>query len=531
MGLSRIAVFLLAMVSITASAQTDRYMVFFTDKTGTPHSIGSPTTFLSARAINRRIKANVAITTDDLPVVPGYVTQVRATGAKAFFTTRWFNGVLVEATSAQVSAIEALGFVGFTEFVAPGDPLIGGRRSFKSTATAPAAASSTQLTMLALDNMHADGYQGSGVLVAVLDAGFPGVNTTSPFQALRDEGRIIQTTDFIRNSSDIYQYDDHGTVVLGIMTAGTSSFAGGAPSANYLLYVTEDAVSEYRVEEYNWLFAAERADSAGADVLNSSLGYNTFDDPSMDYTESMMDGNTTIVSRAASKARDRGIAVVVSAGNLGGIPWQLVAAPADVDGVLGVGAVDSQGARAAFSSVGPSSDGRIKPDVVALGVGVNVFTGSGAPASANGTSMSAPLVTSLVAGLIEAFPQLTATEIVAAVKASASQSSSPDNELGYGIPGYTAARNYLTANPPNEIAAVYPNPVVGDLSILFQQLPEGSVRFSIYNAVGKIVHSSEHPLTWSVNPLSVPTDKLSPGIYLLHVQTSSYGRTLRFVKL
>lgn len=520
---------LLVVLATTASrGQTDRYMVFFTDKNGTPHTLSQPSTFLSDKAIQRRQKNQVSIVGEDLPVVPGYVTQVNATGAKAFFSTRWMNGVLVEATPAQRTSIEALPFVQSTEFVAPNHRLMGGRKASWNQVSSTTDATDSQLSMLGLDSMHADGYRGEGVMIAVLDSGFPGVESTPPFESLRADGRIRMTKDFITNSGDVYQFDEHGTNILSIMAASASGFQGGAPKADYLLFVTEDVLSEYRVEEYNWLFAAEQADSAGADVLHSSLGYNEFSDPAMDYTTAQLDGYTAVITRAATWAAQRGMLVVVSAGNEGNTGWKYITPPADADGMLAVGAVTITGVKAFFSSEGPTTDGRIKPDLTAPGAGVKVINSAGEITSVGGTSAAAPLVSSLAAGLIQVYPTVPAGELINDMRQSASRSLSPDNQYGYGIPGYKAVRNY---RDNTAMLAVYPNPVTHTLWLTIRPGLNPD-RISVQDMLGKVVMTIDDPqITWANSTSFVDVSALGSGFYLLWIEVGDVRFTFRFVKL
>lgn len=525
--MSRWIVLLVVIVALPATAQTHRYMVFFNDKTGTPHSISTPSTFLSSRAVERRAKALVGIVAEDLPVVPDYVTQVRTTGAKAFFTTRWMNGVLVEANAAQRAAIESLPCVSSTEFVAPNQQLIGGRKGSKWAPMATEAATDGQLALLSLDSMHNDGFQGEGVMIAVFDSGFPGVDAVTAFQSLRDENRILLTTDFIRNSGDVFQYDQHGTQVLSIMAAEGTDFKGGAPKANYLLFVTEDVTDEYRVEEYNWLFAAERADSAGADIIQASVGYTEFDDPSMDYTTDELNGNTAVVSRAAGMARDRGIIVVVSAGNLGATPWHYISPPADATGILAVGAITASGARAGFSGVGPPIP-LIKPDVVALGEGVQSINSSGSITPVSGTSAAAPLVSSLAAGLLQKYQIMDPATLVSNIRSTASNASSPDNETGFGIPSYLAVKNYVDRQ---FFPTVYPNPVANTLWITVG-VTDNPLTLMILDSQGKIVLQASAPeVSWANSTGALDVSRLAAGLYVVHIVTGSGFATFRFVKL
>lgn len=441
------------------------------------------------------------------------------------------NGVLVEATSAQISAIGSLPFVSSTEFVAPSARLLGGRKATKNTTTATTAVTDDQLAMHGLNTMHADGYRGEGVLVAVVDSGFPGVDTQAPFASLRSENRILEEIDFVTNSGNVYQLDEHGTQILSVMAAQDTDFTGGAPKASYLLYLTEDEATEYRVEEYNWLFAAEKADSAGADIIQSSVGYATFDDPSMDYTTSMLDGNTAVTTRAAAFARDKGMIVVASAGNLGATPWQLISPPADADGILAVGAVTITEVKASFSSIGPSSDGRTKPDVSALGAGVSVILSTGNTGTASGTSVSAPLVSSLAAGLIQAYPDKTPAMLIEAIRLSASLAASPNNQVGYGVPTYQAVRNYVEGNVSQAEVACYPNPAGAELNVIFQSPPESKVNFAVYDAMGRLMEEASIQISWVKNPFRVNTSMLSPGLYVLVMNVSGLRYVVRFVKL
>jgi hypothetical protein len=295
------------------------------------------------------------------------------------------------------------------------------------------------------------------------------------------------------------------------------------------LFVTEDEATEYRIEEYNWLFAAEQADSAGADIIQSSVGYHDFDDPSMDYTTAMLDGETAVVSKAASYARDRGIVVIASAGNEGAAPWQLIAPPADAEGILAVGAVTITGVKASFSSIGPSADGRTKPDVVALGSGVRAIGSDGQETNVSGTSAAAPLVSSLMAGLIQAYPSVHMSTLLNAVRLSATLGEEPTNQLGYGIPNYRAVRNYLSTNGGTPMA-LFPNPVANTLWLYPGYVGE-SMNLAIYDAQGKMMLSGPVTFTWSDTPLPIDVTGLGSGVYILRINVGTYTFTIRFVKV
>lgn len=515
-------------------------MVFFDNKDGIPQTPDKPIDFLSERAIQRRIEQGIQITSDDLPVSQAYLQGVTDVGADIFFTTRWMNGVLVQCDGAQLSSIEALPYVDRVEYVAPLAPLrSGGRRSFnlrrKNNHTG--IETETQLLMLGIDKMHAADIRGDGVVIAILDSGFPGVDAAPAFENIFSEERFVEAVsfDFVHNSPNVFQYDDHGTEVLSVIAAEIpDAYTGGAPEATFQLFVTEDVPTEYRIEEYNWLFAAEKADSAGVDIIHSSLGYYDFDDPSMNYTTAQMDGKTAVVTRAAQWAADRGIVVVTSAGNEGSIPtWRIITAPADAEDVLAVGAVSGTGQKTSTSSIGPTADNRIKPDLAALGAGVKVVKATGQISTASGTSLSAPLVTSLVAGVMQRFPHLGSKEVIALLKATASQANNPDNLLGYGIPNFQAVVHYQERTAQDRPFEIYPNPLRDDTLTISPFDPEvvESCEVEIISSQGQIVGSGTVHFDWLNRTYQADLSGVAPGIYFVRIYAAKRRHTFKLVKL
>ncbi len=522
--------------SVATHGQTNRYFVFFKDKTGTPFSISSPTQFLSARSIDRRLKQGIAITEEDLPVNPTYVAQVKTTGAKTFFTSRWWNGVLIETNLATVTTINALPFVQESVLVAPGSKLIGGRTNKikqRKNSTADEPVNQLQLQQIGIDEMHEAGNRGEGISIAIFDSGFQGVNVSAPFADLFAENRVKQTVNFVTNTSNVFVTDDHGTEVLSVMAAySEGAYTGGAYKADFFLYLTEDVANEYRIEEYNWTFAAERADSAGVDIINASLGYNEFDDAAMDYETNDLDGQTAVVTRAARKAIERGMIVVCSAGNEGGGSWKLVTPPADAEGILAIGSINSVNSLSSFSSRGPTADGRIKPDVVALGSGTSVIKPSGALGTASGTSLASPLIGSLAAGAWQAFPALNAGEIYDAIVHSASQASAPDNLMGYGIPHFRAIKNYLQRSLNTQSISVYPNPVSGNsFQIKLKEATDTPVQVTIFDSRGSRVADSSLQINWLSNPFEYDISNFKAGLYFVRVKSGNTTATIRIAKL
>lgn len=542
MGINNILGAVLSIVLLygTASAQENRYMVFFKDKAGTPYSLANPVEFLSQKAIERRMERGADITAQDLPVPPSYVQGVRSLGIDVFFTTRWLNGVLIQTDPSKIDAVEGLPYVDHVEFVAPLPKLqSGGRLSFnlhrKRTLLTPET--DDQLKMIGMDLMHQADYTGRGVTIAILDSGFPGVNVSSAFADIFSEGRFNDSVsyDFVHNSPDVFQHDDHGTEVLSVIGAQIpDGFTGGAFDANFQLFITEDVPSEYRIEEYNWLFAAERADSAGADIIQSSLGYYDFDDASMNYTRDEMDGKTTVVSRAAQWAADRGILVIVSAGNEGNIPsWRIITAPADAQDVLAIGAVDSHLQKSSISSIGPSADNRIKPDLAALGVGVKVVKPNGQLSAASGTSLAAPLVTSLAAGVLQRYPELTNLEVISLFAKTSSQAAHPDNLLGYGIPNFQAIVNYHEFVPQEKTFEIFPNPLADDTLTISPFDPNlvASCKIEILSAQGQLLTRDMARFDWLNRVYRADMSGLAAGIYYIRVLSEKSRHTFKLVKL
>lgn len=527
---------LLIGISFPATSQINRYFVFFKDKSNSPYSISDPIKFLTQKSLDRRKKQNVIVIEDDLPVNANYVAQIKALGIKTYFTSKWWNGVLVQTDNSMVASINALPFVLKTEFVAPGIKLLGGRQSriSKGTqATTTSEATQFQLQQLVLDKMQEEGYHGEGIDVAQFDSGWQGVNVASPFQHLFTEGRVKGVFNFVNNTTNIYTDDNHGTEVLSVMGAYSPGvFTGGIYKANFYLFETEEKATEYRIEEYNWAFAAERADSLGVDVINSSLGYNTFDDSSMDYKVSDLNGKTTVISITARKAVEKGMIVVCSAGNSGNDPsWRYITAPADVDGVLAIGSINSAGERSSFSSFGPTADGRLKPDAVALGSSTSVIMPSGGVGSASGTSLASPLVACLAAGLLQAFPNASTKDIYNAITNSANRLDKPDNTFGYGVPNFIIAKSYLKYGVLKDAISVFPNPVSNEnLNILFKEPIGQSVSVSIYDLTGKKLSENTRSVSWDNNPIQYDLSMLPNGVYLLELKSAQSNLMVKVIK-
>lgn len=511
----------LAAVTFTSrsSAQNpQKFFVEFADKISTPFSVNSPEQFLSQKAIDRRTAQGIAITEQDLPVDPNYVAQVAALADQVNFRSKWFNGVsILLVDSADIVQINALPFVVGSEPVTiltgkepdlskfgTNDPLPQGRLG-ENSVLLDYGTGTNQIEMIGGVGLHDQGYLGQGVTIAVLDAGFQNADQLAVFDSLHNDGRVIATHDFVDGDENVYSGSFHGTQVLSTMASYyPQEFIGTAPKADYILCRTEASNSELIIEEYNWVAGAEFADSAGADIINSSLGYTDFDDPTMDHTYADLDGNTTPISRGADIAASKGILVVNSAGNSGQGTWFYLGAPSDGDSVMAVGAVDPNGLYAEFSSKGPSSDGDVKPNVAAQGseaIIVNVsLQATETTQTANGTSFSSPIIAGMSACLWQANPQLTNMELMDVIQQSASQYQNPDSLLGYGIPNFTMA-NLITFNDEilpestdrDELITVYPSPFHDELNGAFYSSRRQDVTIRLIDPLGREIRRIEEP--------------------------------------
>lgn len=536
-----------------AQGTVRRHLVYFRDKAGTPFSVAQPQAFLSARAVARRSRQGIAVLPRDLPVSPAYVAQINgvAGGARVVYTSRWFNAALVSCDSVTLTRVLALPAVRRattlnrnqilpTPAPAPTQlPQTAARGTLASRAQYGKAY--RQDLQIGATAMHDAGFRGDGMHIAVFDAGFPGVNLISALQPVFLENRLAGTRNYVDGNKSVYLRNSHGTNCVSTIAGNqTGFFIGTAPKATFHLCITEDVNSEHPIEEANWLVAAEYADSAGVDVISSSLGYTTFDAPSISYTYSDMNGRTAISSRAATFAARVGMVVVNAAGNDGGSPWRFIGAPADADSIISVGAVDSLGNRAGFSSFGPTADGRIKPTMAAMGQATAVLAPSGAVFRGNGTSYACPVLAGMVAGFWQANPTLTAQQVIQALRSTSSLASNPNNSLGYGIPNFVAAYNALHPNAPlaaanpvavEDVLVLFPNPTGdGQLTLMLPPSLRGqALRLRVLDVRGAVVVQQALAASGSAE-MPVSLGRLAKGIYTCELSAGSTRRTTKFVQ-
>ncbi len=431
-----------------------KWWLEFTDKAGTPYSTDHPEAFLSARSLERRAKSGSPVTLEDLPVSPVYLRTLREKGFKIHGVSRWLNGVVLIADTATALSAQQLPFIKNMTCVGRDIRIANppNRPSKKRMPAPPPPSVRERLGPMGYGYINANplsmpflydmNVRGKGIWIAVMDGGFTNTDTISLFDSLALQSRLWTGPDIVERDKGVYESAQHGTSVLSVMGANTPGyFVGTAPDATYFLLKTEDTGGEFPIEEINWIFGAEWADSLGVDIINASLGYTTFSNPVYNRPYSMLDGRSTIGARGASIAAQKGMIICNSAGNSGDEPWHFLGVPADAPGVVAVGAVDAQtGEHAPFSSYGPSADGRIKPDLSAPGMNVVTAGNLGYQLTVSaGTSIASPILAGSFAALWSAFPAYSSNDILDAVYASAHQKSAPDNKLGYGIPDFTLA--------------------------------------------------------------------------------------------
>ena len=515
------AIYLLSLFSIgfySTSAQTHRYMVFLSDKAHSAY----------------------------LPVSTTYIQDLASLEVDVFFTSKWMNALLIQTDSSTLLEVVDRSYVDSVVFIAPGARLTYENIGFEWPVTFeepnnPLESSELQLAMMNVHQMHEDGYRGESMLIAVLDAGFKGANLFEPLENVFNENRLIAAKDFVTNGGNPFLYSGHGTSAWSTIASDYKDFIGTAPKAAFILCVTEDVASEYRIEEYNWLIAAEYADSLGADIISSSLGYSGFSDVAMDYTYEDMDGQTAIITRASNLAIKKGLLVITSAGNEGNDSWRYITAPADGPDNITVGSVKSDYSISAFSSQGPTVDDRIKPDLVALGQGTTLLTSNGSISQANGTSFSAPLIAGFSAGIWQAHPEFTNLEVVDHLRNLGTRFEDPDNYFGFGIPIYLTAEDSLIETDTTMLAlsefasdgiSIYPNPIYGNaISIkIDSKIDIYPLDIKLLDLKGNNVSELNVLTAQSGGLISMDISMIRAGVYILILSFDNISRKIKLIK-
>lgn len=536
----KLLTFILFFLLVQVFAQVEDAWVYFKDKPSEITFTNSPLKMLTQRALDRRIRYNILLDYKDIPVEASYVLQVKnATGIIIKARSKWLNALHVQGTQTDINNLLSLSFVEQVEY-ANKSLNVGGKSIIKNkiiprnkdlelTTEFNYGNAANQIEMLNGDVLHQNNFTGEGMQIAVIDAGFPNVDKFSAFQRIRDNNQILGGYDFVNRNTNFYTGYYHGMAVLSTIAGYIDNqFIGTAPDAKFYLFISEDSVNETPLEESLWVEAAERADSLGVDVINTSLGYTTFDNPNYDYEYADMDGKTTFITRGAEIAFSRGMIVVNSAGNEGDGAWHYINAPADANSVLSIGAVDASGIIASFSSFGPTSDGRIKPDVCVQGKNVFIINSSGNIATSNGTSFSSPVITGVIACLWQAFPSKTNAEITQLIKESAHLYASPTAQEGYGIPNFNSIVDLLNVEEEEIIiteVSLGPNPTKNLVNFIFPT-DISEIEVTIFSLLGKRVFS----IFVKENNPTVDITSLSKGLYMVQVSYNDTAKTIKLLK-
>ena len=561
--------------SFTANAQFSRFIIRFKDKNGSAYSISNPSAYLSAAAIARRNRYKINIDSTDLPVNAAYLDSIKKVPKVSMLNvSKWFNQVCIKVTdttslAGTLAAINAFSFVKNTNPIAArmiqSLPLVKPAAFDEYASFAPLKLNETQSTsgftgiqdyynygsnsaqvhIHEGEYLHNLGFHGEGITIAILDAGFLNYKANPAFDSIRNQNQILGTWDYVAVEESVNEDHPHGAYCLSTIAANEpGKIVGTAPKAKFWLLRTEDAATEYPVEEENWVAAAEFADSVGADMISSSLGYENFDNASFNLSYAQRDGKTALVSIGAGLAVKKGILVTNSAGNSGGATddTKYVICPADADSVLTIGATDVNGAIAYFSCYGPNGAGHLKPNVVSVGYNaVLANVNSGLPFTASGTSFSNPNLCGLVACLWQAYPEFSNMQIIDAVQRSSSKYTNPDFHFGYGIPDMRIAYQYLqqqrTIKNYQQILGsswikAFPVPFGDNFSVLLKAPLSGHSSLRLIDMSGKTIETKETEIQQD-NMYTISFDKLkiiSRGVYTIQYTDGKNKTSLRVIK-
>jgi len=522
--------------SVIAAAQTELVFVFFKDKPNKASFYSNPLSELTQKSLDRRTNLGIPLSDQDAPIESTYIQNIQNLGFTVTDYSKWLNGVAVNATPAQIQQLSQQNFVDHVEsFVKnPSGKMrkekIDKFKQFNQEIAGKNIETDfnyggglNQINQINLRPLHVAGFTGAGISIAVIDTGFPSVDTGNAFKRLRDNGQIKGGYNFINKSTDIYNpnLNTHGTICMGTIGGYLNNqFVGSAPDADFYLYATEDGANEIPEEELYWIEAAEEADRKGVDAISTSLGYTDFDDSRYDYTYQDMNGTTSFIARGAQIAAEKGIFLTVSAGNSGASNWYYIGTPADNEKVFTIGAVTNQGTASTFSSFGPNSAGVTKPDGSARGTETYTVFG-GQVTQASGTSLSNPVAAGGVACLLQSLPKNTSREeIKNKLRQNASLYPNPTEQMGYGILNFYKTYQTLGIKDINKISVkIYPNPA-RDFIHITSEKPVKTV--SIFDYLGRLIQTEDSD--------KIAVSSLPKGNYILKIITDSGEVIEKFIK-
>ena len=537
--MKKIIFVLLLITSFSTYSQEDAW-VYFNDKPNAISQLNTPLNFLTQRALDRRNNQGIALNVNDAPIHQPYIDQITAaTGITVKAKSKWLNCLHIRGSVTDINALTLLSFVNHVQFaddalnlkmVNPiqNNPI---NKQLDVQTTFNYGDSANQIQMLNGHLLHQANYTGTGKIIAVLDSGFINVNTTAPFQRLFTNNLILGGYNYVSQNTDVYTLHNHGTLTLSCMGGFVDGeLVGTAPDAMYYLFVTEDISEENPVEESYWVEAAEEADRLGVDVISTSLGYYQYDNPNYSHQYSDLTGNVAFASQGANIAFSKGMIVVASAGNSGGNPepFNHVGVPAEATNVLAVGAVQFNETYANFSSIGPSFDGRVKPDVMAKGQAAVVANTAGTIQTASGTSFSCPIMAGMIASFWQAVPSLTNQQVVNLVKQSSDRFSNPNAQFGYGIPDFQLALQLAllsTNENQTDQFRFFPNPTSSNVTFVNSNFVAGNA-IQFYNNLGQLVLSKviENPVQ------TISLESLNSGVYYFTVSNSNTNFQGKIIK-
>ncbi|WP_426477949.1 S8/S53 family peptidase [Chryseobacterium sp. CBSDS_008] len=519
---------------LTVSAQTELVFVYFTDKPNKAAFYANPLSELSQKSLNRRATLGIPLNDQDAPIEQSYLQNLQNLGFAVTDYSKWLNGAAVNATPAQKTLLQSQSFVSSVESFArnTSGTLKTASGKWKDDASFNKiltnfnyGAGAAQIDQVNIRPLHLAGYTGTGVSIAVIDAGFPTVNTGTAFARLWTDNHIKASYDFVTKTGDIYNtaLSPHGSVVLGVIGGYLQdTFAGAAPDADFYLYRSENAAVEIPEEELYWIEAAEEADTKGVEIITSSLGYNVFDDSRYNYTYAHMNGNTSFIARGAGIAAEKGIFVLAATGNSGQQPWHYLLTPSDNANVFSIGSVDSAGNVSGFSSYGPNALGVVKPDGSTQGTGTTTVYDN-ATLIVNGTSIATPIAAGGVACLIQAFPTMNREQMRTKLRQTASLYPAHSDQTGYGILNFGSLYNLVLNTSEivkKEKYAIFPNPAKNILNIATEQEVQS---LEIYDNLGRLIRKSN-------NQKSIKVEDFSKGTYYLKIQMKDSVSYEKFLK-
>lgn len=535
--MKKVLLLILIFCSFLGFGQTELVFVYFTGKPNKASFYANPLSELTQKALDRRANLGIALNDQDAPIEATYIQNIENLGFTVSDYSKWLNGVAVNATASQVLTLQSQSYVQNVESFAKNSAVVlkyvpnSKWEDFNKSALTNFnyGQGLNQIDQINLRNLHISGFTGTGISIAVIDTGFPTVDTGLAFERIRNLGKIKGGYNFIAKNADIYNttLSNHGSIVLGAISGYLdNSFVGSAPDADVYLYCSENADVEIPEEQLYWIQAAEEADRKGVDIITSSLGYNIFDDPKYNYTYADMNGTTSFIARGAQIASEKGIFVLAAAGNSAQQPWHYITTPADNAKVFTIGGVAEDGTASLFSSFGPSSSGIVKPDATARGTNTATVYNNGAT-NVSGTSLATPVAAGGVACLLQAISPNVSREIVKTkLRETASNYPNSTDQEGYGILNFGnafLALNFLKTSEisTNKELILYPNPAK---DIVNFKTTEKISEVKLFDQLGRQI------ATKNIDNNQLNIKNLKTGVYYLLIKTDQNIYTKKLIK-